>query len=115
MSEVEQEVEVTDEVNPQDQIRSMMDKWADGDVTGAQDDFNAILGSKADALVQGRREEMANTVFNDNDPKPDERLVPEPAPENEPTPKEREEEPAEEEAPAEDQESGEEEPEDSTN
>ncbi len=101
MSEVEQEqeqeVEVTDEVSSQDQIRNMMDKWAEGDVTGAQDEFNAIVGSKADALVQGRREEMANTVFNDNDPKPDERLVPEPAPENEPIPKEREEEPAEEE------------------
>ena len=29
MSEVEQEVEVTDEISSQDQIRSMMDKWAD--------------------------------------------------------------------------------------
>ena len=55
MSEVEQEVEVTDEISSQDQIRSMMDKWADGDVTGAQDEFNAIVGSKADALVAGRR------------------------------------------------------------
>ena len=63
MSEVEQEVEVTDEISSQDQIRSMMDKWADGDVTGAQDEFNAIVGSKADALVAGRREEMANTVW----------------------------------------------------
>ena len=27
------EVEVTDEVTPQDAVRNMMDKWADGDYT----------------------------------------------------------------------------------
>ena len=35
------EVEVTDEVTPQDAVRNMMDKWADGDYTAANDEFEA--------------------------------------------------------------------------
>ncbi len=66
MSEVEnKEVEVTDEVTPQDAVRNMMDKWADGDYTGANDEFAKAMGTRADELISARKEEIANAIFND--------------------------------------------------
>ena len=43
MSE-ELEVEVQDNVSSVDAVRQMMDKMASGDVTGANDAFNAVMG-----------------------------------------------------------------------
>ena len=66
MSEVEnKEVEVTDEVTPQDAVRNMMDKWADGDYTGANDEFAKAMGTRADELISARKEEISNAIFND--------------------------------------------------
>ena len=66
MSEVEnKEVEVTDQVTPQDAVKNMMDKWADGDYTGANDEFAKAMGTRADELVSARKEEIANAIFND--------------------------------------------------
>ena len=66
MSEVEnKEVEVTDQVTPQDAVRNMMDKWADGDYTAANDEFAKAMGTRADELVSARKEEIANAIFND--------------------------------------------------
>ena len=59
------EVEVTDEVTPQDAVRNMMDKWADGDYTAANDEFAKAMGTRADELVSARKEEIANAIFND--------------------------------------------------
>ena len=69
MSEVENEieVEVDDVVSPQENIQQMRDKMADGDVTGAEDAFNAIMGDKADSLVAARKGEVTNTMFNGPD------------------------------------------------
>ena len=57
-------IEVNDNVTPADAIRNMMDKMADGDVTGAQDSFNSIMNGRADALVSDRKAEIANAIFN---------------------------------------------------
>ena len=66
MSEVEnKEVEVTDQVTPQDAVKNMMDKWADGDYTGANDEFAKAMGTRADELVSARKEEISNAIFND--------------------------------------------------
>ena len=66
MSEVEnKEVEVTDQVTPQDAVKNMMDKWADGDYTGANDEFAKAMGTRADELISARKEEIANAIFND--------------------------------------------------
>ena len=66
MSEVEnKEVEVTDEVTPQDAVRNMMDKWADGDYTAANDEFAKAMGTRADELISARKEEISNAIFND--------------------------------------------------
>ena len=66
MSETDNvEVEVTDEVTPQDAVRNMMDKWADGDYTSANDEFAKAMGTRADELVSARKEEIANAIFND--------------------------------------------------
>ena len=59
------EVEVTDEVTPQDAVRNMMDKWADGDYTSANDEFAKAMGTRADELISARKEEIANAIFND--------------------------------------------------
>ena len=66
MSETDNvEVEVTDNVTPQDAVKNMMDKWADGDYTGANDEFAKAMGTRADELVSARKEEIANAIFND--------------------------------------------------
>ena len=66
MSETDNvEVEVTDEVTPQDAVRNMMDKWADGDYTSANDEFAKAMGTRADELISARKEEIANAIFND--------------------------------------------------
>ena len=65
MSEEQVEVEVTDEVTPQDAVRNMMDKWADGDYTAANDEFAKAMGTRADELVSARKEEISNAIFND--------------------------------------------------
>ena len=49
------EVEVSDEVTPQDAIRNMMDKWADGDLTGANDEFFAMMNKRDDMLAKKSR------------------------------------------------------------
>lgn len=59
------EVEVSDEVTPQDAIRNMMDKWADGDLTGAQDEFYSIMNKRADDMLAVRKAEVVPQVFND--------------------------------------------------
>ena len=47
MSETDNvEVEVTDEVTPQDAVRNMMDKWAEGDYTSANDEFAKAMGTR---------------------------------------------------------------------
>lgn len=53
------EVEVSDEVTPQDAIRNMMDKWADGDLTGAQDEFYSIMNKRADDISQSERQKLS--------------------------------------------------------
>ena len=58
-------VDVTDEVTPQDAVRNMMDKWADGDYTAANDEFAKAMGTRADELVSARKEEISNAIFND--------------------------------------------------
>jgi len=66
MSEAETvELEVQDEVSPQDSIRQMMDKWADGDLAGANDDFFAMMNKRADDMLAVRKSEIAPAIFND--------------------------------------------------
>tara|TARA_B100001996_G_C18410074_1_gene496510 strand:+ start:116 stop:421 length:306 start_codon:yes stop_codon:yes gene_type:complete len=65
MSEKQVEVEVTDEVTPQDAVKNMMDKWAEGDYTAANDEFAKAMGHRADELVSARKEEISNAIFND--------------------------------------------------
>ena len=65
MSEEQVEVEVTDEVTPQDAVRNMMDKWAEGDYTAANDEFAKAMGTRADELISARKEEISNAIFND--------------------------------------------------
>ena len=65
MSETDNvEVEIADEVTPQDAVRNMMDKWADGDYTGANDEFAKAMGTRADELVSARKEDISNAIFN---------------------------------------------------
>ena len=45
-------------------VRKMMDQWQNGDLTDAQDTFNTVMGQKADALISGRKAEIASTMFN---------------------------------------------------
>jgi len=45
-------------------VRKMMDQWQNGDLTDAQDTFNQVMGQKADALINGRKAEIAATMFN---------------------------------------------------
>ena len=65
MSEEQVEVEVTDEVTPQDAVRNMMDKWAEGDYTSVNDEFAKAMGTRADELISARKEEISNAIFND--------------------------------------------------
>ena len=66
MSETDNvEVEIADEVTPQDAVRNMMDKWADGDYTGANDEFAKAMSTRADELVSARKEDISNAIFND--------------------------------------------------
>jgi len=66
MTDTEQkiEVEIEDVVSSQDNIQQMMDKMADGDVTGAGDAFNSIMGERADQMVAARKGEVADAIFN---------------------------------------------------
>ena len=59
------EVEVSDEVTPQDAIRNMMDKWADGDLTGANDEFFTMMNKRADDMLAVRKAEVVPQIFND--------------------------------------------------
>jgi hypothetical protein len=47
-----------------EQIRTMMQQWADGKLTDAQNTFDNIAGEKADNLVTARKAEIAATVYN---------------------------------------------------
>jgi|TARA_B110000908_G_scaffold172683_1_gene241959 hypothetical protein len=68
MSEVDNvEVEIADTIDPQDSIRKMMDKWGDGDYTGANDEFAVAMGQRADELVSARKEEISTAIFNDQE------------------------------------------------
>ena len=57
MSEEQVEVEVTDEVTPQDAVRNMMDKWAEGDYTAANDEFAKAMGTRAVSYTHLRAHE----------------------------------------------------------
>lgn len=59
------EVEVNDEVTSQDAIRNMMDKWADGDLAGANDEFFAMMNKRADDMLAVRKSEISPAIFND--------------------------------------------------
>ena len=43
----------------------MMDQWAEGDLTSANDTFNALIGRSADDLVVQRKPEILPGIFND--------------------------------------------------
>ena len=60
----ELEVEVQDNVSSVDAVRQMMDKMASGDVTGANDAFNAVMGERVGEMLAAKKQEMANSVFN---------------------------------------------------
>lgn len=59
------EIEVQDEVSSQDAIRQMMDKWADGDLAGANDEFFSMMNKRADDMLASRKSEIAPAIFND--------------------------------------------------
>ena len=70
MSENEIETIEVDDVKPQEDarqevIRQMMDQWADGKLTDAQDTFNSIMNVRADELVSGRKAEISASIYND--------------------------------------------------
>jgi len=50
--------------NNEDGIRKMMDQWADGKLTDAQDTFNNIVGKKADDIIDTRKADVAASIFN---------------------------------------------------
>jgi len=64
MSEVETEIEISPEDARQDAIRDMMNKWANGDLSDAQNTFNSIMNVRADNLVADRKAEIAASVYN---------------------------------------------------
>jgi len=64
MSEVETEIEISPEDARQDAIRDMMDKWANGDLSDAQNTFNSIMNVRADNLVADRKAEIAASIYN---------------------------------------------------
>ena len=59
------EVNVADNTATQEGIRKMMDQWADGDLTSANDTFNNLIGRKADDIVALRKAEILPTLFGD--------------------------------------------------
>ena len=59
------EVNVADNTATQEGIRKMMDQWADGDLTSANDTFNNLIGRKADDMVALRKAEILPTPFGD--------------------------------------------------
>lgn len=63
MSDVEQ-TEISPEDARQDAIRDMMDKWANGDLSDAQNAFNGIMNVRADNLVADRKAEIAASIYN---------------------------------------------------
>jgi len=64
MSEVETEIEISPEDARQDAIRDMMNKWANGDLSDAQNTFNSIMNVRADNLVADRKAEIAASIYN---------------------------------------------------
>lgn len=66
-----EELENNDVVSPenarQEIIRQMMDQWADGKLTDAQDTFNSIMNVRADELVGDRKAEISASIYNDSD------------------------------------------------
>lgn len=67
MSEVEdvEQTEISPEDSRQDAIRDMMDKWANGELTDAQDSFNGIMNVRADTLVADKKADIAAAIYND--------------------------------------------------
>ena len=68
MSEAEAqdiEVNVADHTATQEGIRKMMDQWAEGDLTSANDTFNNLIGRKADDMVAQRKAEILPGLFGD--------------------------------------------------
>tara|TARA_B110000858_G_scaffold198139_1_gene262783 strand:- start:1027 stop:1347 length:321 start_codon:yes stop_codon:yes gene_type:complete len=63
---VETEVEPTAHEIQQGAIRDMMDQWADGKLTDAQDTFNNVMGARADALVSATKDSVAANIYNDS-------------------------------------------------
>lgn len=65
-----EEVEQND-LSPEDArkyaIRDMMDKWAEGNLTDAQDSFNSIMNVRADGLVADRKADIAASIYNNVD------------------------------------------------
>ena len=61
----ELEIDVADNAETQEGIRKMMDQWAEGDLTSANDTFNTLIGRKADDLVVQRKAEILPGIFND--------------------------------------------------
>ena len=59
------EVNVADHTATQEGIRKMMDQWADGDLTSANDTFNSLIGRKADDMVAQRKAEILPGLFGD--------------------------------------------------
>ena len=64
MSEEVEQNEIGPEEARQDAIRDMMDKWADGNLTDAQDSFNSIMNVRADSLVADRKADIAASIYN---------------------------------------------------
>lgn len=71
MSEEAEQLELSPEDARQDAIRDMMDKWANGELTDAQDTFNSIMNVRADSLVGDRKAEIAAAIYNNETPEVD--------------------------------------------
>ena len=59
------EVNVADPPATQEGCRKMMDQWADGDLTSANDTFNSLIGRKAAVMEAPRKAEILPTLFGD--------------------------------------------------
>ena len=53
--------------NVEVEIADTIDKWGDGDYTGANDEFAVAMGQRADELVSARKEEISTAIFNDQE------------------------------------------------
>ena len=54
----ELEIDVADNAETQEGIRKMMDQWAEGDLTSANDTFNALIGRKATILLYNAKQKF---------------------------------------------------------